>query len=232
MQDVARNSLKSQLEQLHVKEVASVDSIHRALQAVRGRTFDVILCGYEMKDGRTGQQFLEQGRVEGLIPHSKVFMMVTAHSIEEDVMAVAEWVPDDFIVRPFTPATLYARLVEATTKKFELREILGALDNNELQQVIDRCQNYLDTNSLRHRRYVQRIEAETYLRMEENSKAAQCFEEILSERVAPWAELGLGKALLRLGENDRAQRLLEHVAGTSRHHVDSLDSLARMYENA
>lgn len=106
--------------------------MHRALQAVRSRTFDIILCGFDLKDGRTGQQFLEQGRVEGILPHSKVFMMVTAHSIEEDVMAVAEWIPDDFIVRPFTPKTLYERLLEATTKKVELKDILLELDEQKL----------------------------------------------------------------------------------------------------
>lgn len=200
------------------------------MRLVRARMFSAILCDYHLGDGRNGQQFLEEARVSKTIRHSDVFMMVTGEKKYANVMAVAEYAPDDYLLKPFNADALDNRLMAAFQKKYELLDILAPLDKNDLAQVLKACDRNLASGSAKHRRTVERIRAETFLELERYEDAAHCYEDILHEKPQAWAELGLGRALLHLGEFDRSKALFEHVSETHPTYLKGHDFLADFHE--
>ena len=170
--------------------------------------------------------------MSGLVKYSQTFFMVTAERSYENVASVAEYVPDDYLLKPFTSDELEKRLVLSMEKKLDVRKVLSALDDGDASRALQAADEYLANPRSRNRKYVERLRAETCLRAGDYEKAAHCYEEILAERVVPWAELGLGKALYCLGDLDRAKELLRHVAETNPLYLESLDSLAQVHEAA
>ncbi len=124
-----------------------------------------------------------------IIRHSDVFMMVTAEKAYENVIAVAEYAPDDYLLKPFNANELDKRMMAAFRKKHELLDILEPLDREDLVAVLSACDRRLASDAARYRLTVERIRAETYLELERYEDAARCFEDILHEKPQAWAEL-------------------------------------------
>ena len=115
--------------------------------------------------------------------------MVTGERKYENVMAVAEYAPDDYVLKPYTATELENRIVHAAQKKHELSDILLPLDKNEYGKALLACDRRLEAKLPNYRTYVMRVRAETYAVLEEFEKSAAAFEEILKISPAPWAEL-------------------------------------------
>lgn len=227
-----RDMLRIHLSNLGIKQVRMAERIPDALREIKGRPFDVILCDYHLGDGRNGQQFLEELRTRDLIHLSEVFIMVTSEQQYKNVIAVAEYAPDDYLIKPFISNELEQRLLAAFEKKHALRAIFSAMDAKDFKKALDECQNYLRQGENRYLKYVERLRAECCLRGENYEHAAHYYEEILAERQVAWAELGLGKALHHIGEFDRATQLIEHVCQNNPMYLESYDSLAKVHEAA
>lgn len=186
-----RDMLRVHLSNIGVNDVSQTERVPDAMRAIRARAFSVILCDYNLGEGRNGQQFLEEARVAKAIRHSDVFMMVTAEKAYENVMAVAEYAPDDYLLKPFNANELDKRLIAAFRKKYELLDVLEPLDREDLAAVLSACDKRLASDSAKYRMTVERIGAETFLELERYEDAARCYEDILHEKPQAWAELGL-----------------------------------------
>ncbi|WP_247646653.1 tetratricopeptide repeat protein [Deefgea sp. CFH1-16] len=60
-------------------------------------------------------------------------------------------------------------------------------------------------------------------------QARLLFEEILSQRMIPWAKLGLAKALVRQGKKNQAEGALQAAIVEHAQYVDAYEELASMY---
>ncbi len=227
-----RDILRVHLSNLDISKVRMVERIADALREVSEREFDVILCDYHLSDGRTGQQFLEEIRTRKLVPQSRVFIMVTSEQVYANVMAVAEYAPDDYLIKPFVSTALEKRLLAAFEKKHALRKIFDAMDKDDHAKAFQACQLYLNSGEGKYQRYVERLRAECCLLGENYEHAAHYYEEILKAKPVAWAELGLGKALHHLGEFERATELIAHVCKQHPMYLEGYDSLAKVHEAA
>jgi DNA-binding response OmpR family regulator len=72
--------------------------------------YDVVLCDYNLGDGKNGQQVLEEARVRNLVLPSSVWLMVSAEKSVESVMGAAEHQPDAYLIKPITEGVLLTRL--------------------------------------------------------------------------------------------------------------------------
>jgi len=110
-----------------------------ALYRINNREpFDVILCDYILDEGssrsgrpKDGQHLLEECRHRRLIPTSCVFIMVTAERAYEQIFAVAELAPDDYLIKPLTPSSLSERLSRAYEPKLALKPLLDRFDESD-----------------------------------------------------------------------------------------------------
>lgn len=227
-----RDMLRIHLSNLGINKVRMAERIPDALREIREHAFDIILCDFHLGDGRNGQQFLEELRSRSLIRLSEVFIMVTSEQRYKNVIAVAEYLPDDYLVKPFVSNMLEQRILAAFEKKRTLRAIFSAMDAKDYKKAFEECQNYLRQGENNYRKYVERLRAECCLKGENYEYAAHYYEEILAERPVAWAELGLGKALHQLGEFDRAAQLINHVCKNNPLYLESYDSLAKVHEAA
>src|SRR5512135_95875 len=75
-----RSSLRSQLASLMMEQVAVVGSVRDALEQLKKRKFDIILCDYYLGGNTDGQQFLEFLRSSNIISRATLFIMVTAET--------------------------------------------------------------------------------------------------------------------------------------------------------
>ncbi len=101
--------------------------------------------------------------MNGLISHEVIVVMVTAERGYENVMAIVEHIPDDYLIKPCSAEQLYKSITKAASKKQDLSRIYQALDGKEYTQAIFLCDDYLKNQEAKNRLYVERIRAETYL---------------------------------------------------------------------
>lgn len=99
-----------------------------AVTALQAERHDLVLCDYNLGDGRDGQQVLEQARHRGLLPRCNLFVMVTAENTADMVMGSLECQPDGTLSKPVTRATLQVRLRKLLEKRKELLDIYEAAD--------------------------------------------------------------------------------------------------------
>ncbi|HET8706876.1 MAG TPA: response regulator, partial [Pseudomonadales bacterium] len=95
-----RTQLKSMLERMNLRNVEVVVNGEEAIERLKARQFDIILCDYELGRGKDGSQVLEEARVENLLKSSAVFVMITAAQTVEMVMGALEYEPDGYIAKP------------------------------------------------------------------------------------------------------------------------------------
>ena len=116
-QPAARDSLRICAQSMGAFSVEFSVGYQDAISRIRARTPDIILCDYELSEDRSGQQLLEELRRQGMLPEETVFMMVTAEQSYEQVVAAVELVPDDYIIKPFSPDRLKFRLDRVLRRK-------------------------------------------------------------------------------------------------------------------
>lgn len=114
---MARESLRAIAQTVGAFAVDFAPGYQDAIFKIRNNTPDIILCDYMLGDGRSGQQLLEELRRFDLLPDETIFMMVTGEQSYEQVVAAVELVPDDYIIKPFSPDKLLLRLDRVAAKK-------------------------------------------------------------------------------------------------------------------
>jgi DNA-binding response OmpR family regulator len=110
-----------------------------ALKALLLETYDVVICDYNLGDGRDGQQVLEEARHFGYLGYASVFFMVIAESSLPMVLGVLEQQPDEYMIKPINQEVLYHRLESAIRCKRQLRVIDEALEQYDIESAIACC---------------------------------------------------------------------------------------------
>ena len=105
-----RSSLRSQIGSLGCDNVTVSGTVKEALERFRDERFDVILCDYYLAGGTDGQQFLEYLRTRNLIGRGALFIMVTAESKIENVVAARQAGVNNYIVKPFSAEILKSKI--------------------------------------------------------------------------------------------------------------------------
>lgn len=210
----------------HVTQVARVKDARLLLERER---FDIVLCNREFEGSDySGQDLLDELRRERLLPHSTVFLMVTAQASYIQVMEAAESALDGFLVRPYTAAALGARLLEARNRKRELGDVLRALDAGENETALVRAVKRFQDKAP-YWVYCGRLAAELLLTMERPTDACKLFERLSQQFPdATWARLGLARALLAQGDNGGARTTVAAALTQDAGSADAHDLMGRL----
>ncbi len=124
-----RSVLRNMLTSFGVTKIDMAVNGKEAIKLIEQKRFDVILCDYNLGEGRDGQQVLEEIRHRKLIGVGSVFVMVTAENTRVMVMGAVEYEPDSYLTKPFTKNLLGKRLNRLLTKKADLIQIEHAINN-------------------------------------------------------------------------------------------------------
>jgi two-component system chemotaxis response regulator CheY len=104
-----RRILRNLLEQLGFKNVDEADSGSVALEKLRtGKSYGLVISDWNMEP-MTGLQLLKEVRADMKLKGTP-FIMVTAESKTENVVAAKEAGVNNYIVKPFNAATLKQKI--------------------------------------------------------------------------------------------------------------------------
>ena len=220
------------------KSVDQAVSYSDALYRINNREpFDVILCDYILDDGerksgkpKDGQHLLEECRHRRLIPTSCVFIMVTAERAYEQIFAVAELAPDDYLIKPLTPSILSERLARAYEKKQALKPLTDHFDASAYKACLDAAQAML-AGKTPYALDCLRLIGECLLKLNRNEEAHQHYNNVLVDYPRlPWARLGAARTYFALDRYDESRDLLESLIIENGDFCQAHDLLAHAHE--
>lgn len=223
-----RSMLRSMLSAYNAEDITEATNGIDAVEKLSSKTYDVILCDYNLGNGKDGQQVLEEAKELGLIPYSTVYIMTTAENTSEMVMGAVEYQPDDYLSKPFTKEVLISRLKILVEKKSELKPVANAVQLKDYDTAYLLCEKLLEKES-KNRNDILKIQSDIALDMEAYDKAEAIFAAVLQERELPWAKLGLGKVFYSTEKYQEAATILEQLIEENPNYVFAHDCLAKVY---
>jgi DNA-binding response OmpR family regulator/Tfp pilus assembly protein PilF len=220
-----RNALRLTLTNFGITRVQMAANAAEAIFQIKSKDYDFILCDFNLGDGRDGQQLLEELRHGNLISLETVFMMVTAESFYEKVVATAELAPDDYMIKPFSAEVLRNRLEGILLRKRAFREVYRHFLAQDLDAAVAACDDLIRTRP----KYVVdalRFKGELLVTLGRLDEAEALYQQVIRMRAIPWARLGLARALHLQKKEDAAEEELRDVLDHAPEMVAAYDLLA------
>lgn len=228
-QPTARDALRTIAQTVGAFAVEFAANYQDALYRIRNNTPDIILCDYMLGDGRSGQQLLEELRRFGLLADETVFMMVTGEQSYEQVVSAVELVPDDYIIKPFSPDKLLLRLERILAKKEFFAEYYREKRRQEFERALAILEAKRDSEAARPYRFeILRQRAEVMLAKGDAAAAEAAYRSILDAGEFPWARAGVARSLEHQDRLTEARAEIDRVVASTPHYFDAADVKARI----
>lgn len=228
-QPLAREGLRAIAQTVGAFAVEFASNYQDGIYRIRNNTPDIILCDYVLGDGRSGQQLLEELRRFNLLPDETIFMMVTGEQSYEQVVAAVELVPDDYIIKPFSPERLLLRLDRILAKKRFFAAYYKEKRAQEYARALAILEAQRDSEAGRPYRFeILRQQAEVHLAAGDPEAAEATYRDILDNYEFPWARAGVAKALHRQNRLSEAREEIDRVVADTPHYFDASDLKANI----
>lgn len=225
-----RSLLREMLRTFGSRNIDTATNGREAIGLLEKNKYDVVLCDYNLGSGKTGQHILEEAKHRNLIGLATAWIIITAEKTADLVFGAAEYMPDDYIIKPVNEATMKGRLEKVLARKEMLVDIEKAARDKDYERTVALCDRALASG--KNVTELQRIKTGTLLTMGRYDRAQQEFEQILAKRDVPWARTGLGKAFFYKDELARAQQLFREVIDGNPAYLEAHDWLAKAHEKA
>lgn len=224
-----RQLLRESLRSLGARNIDQASSGGEAMSMLARIRYDVVLCDFNLGEGKNGQQVLEEARFHNLLLPSSVWMMVSAEKNVESVMGAAEHQPDAYLIKPITEGMLLTRLNRVWHRKQVFRGIDQAYADKDYLRAARLCDEQIEANKV-HETELLRMKATLMLKSGEPEKAREVYERVLKEREYQWARSGLAKIRMANGEFEQARQIFQGVIAENRYYIDAYDQMARAYQ--
>jgi tetratricopeptide (TPR) repeat protein len=225
-----RQLLRESLRSLGAKNIDQASSGGEAMALLARIRYDVVLCDYNLGDGKNGQQVLEEARVRNLVNPSTVWLMVSAEKSVESVMGAAEHQPDAYLIKPITEGVLLTRLNRVWHKKQVFRMIDQACAEKDYLRAASLCDDQIAIDKV-HELELLRMKAKLMEKSGQPTRAREVYERVLEQREYQWARAGLAKIRLANGEFEQARQAFQGVIAENRYYIEAYDQLALSYQN-
>jgi len=224
-----RMMLRTILEPLTPEFIKLAQNGEEALELMEAHSFDIIFCDYNLGKGKDGQQVLEEAKHRQLISYSTIYIMVTAENTSEMVMGAIDYLPDDYISKPFNRTVIHGRLQKIMDKKTNLIEISKAISEKNYKRVVTLCDQLL-INKPSNKMDILKVKGEMLLKLGNYAAAVDFYEDIIEQRDIPWAYLSLARANYMQEKYLEALETLEELVRENPSNVAAYDLLADIHE--
>ena len=224
-----RVMLRTMVEPLAPEMIKLAQNGEDAIECLENNKFDVVFCDYNLGKGKDGQQVLEEAKHRELLSYDSIYMMCTAENTSEMVMGAIDYLPDDYISKPFNRTVIHARLKKQLEKKENLKDISKAMADKNHKKAIAYCDKLLQDNPP-NRLDLLKIKGDLLTTLGNYEIAADLYEDIIEERDIPWAYLSLGKVRYLQDDFDEALEVFEGLVKENSSNVAAYDWLAKTYE--
>jgi DNA-binding response OmpR family regulator/Tfp pilus assembly protein PilF len=227
-----RSSLQATLSQASINRIDYASNAAAAVRLLNTRSFDIILCEYELGDGvsgQDGQQLLEDLRRNKLIGPATIFIMLTAEAVLSKVVGTAELTPADYILKPFTLDLLGSRIARAIERRRVFMPAYQWLEQGRQHEAIEACLAG-ESDNPRYSADFARLRAELHLQLGQAEQAEQIYLDAISAHGADWAHFGLARALFARQRYQEARDSLSELISHNPRLMAAYDMLAKTHE--
>tara|TARA_R110002074_G_scaffold402247_1_gene605502 strand:+ start:50204 stop:51838 length:1635 start_codon:yes stop_codon:yes gene_type:complete len=224
-----RVMLRTMIEPLAPAMIKLAQNGEDAIECLINNKFDVVFCDYNLGKGKDGQQILEEAKHRELLSYDSIYIMCTAENTADMVMGAIDYLPDDYISKPFNRAVIHTRLKKQIEKKENLSSISKAMADKNYKKAIIGCDKLLKNKPV-NRLDLLKIKGELLTKLGNYEIAVDIYENIIEERDIPWAYLSLGKVRYLQGNYDEALEVFEGLIKENPSNVAAYDCLAKTYE--
>ena len=225
MHTLLRQTLKSCGASSKFIDTASTGA--EAVRQLEKKKYDVVLCDYNLGEGKTGQNILEEAKYRQLIGPACAWLMITAEKTNDIFMGTAEAQPDDYLLKPITAGSLKLRLAKIWNKKKAFIEIAAAVAAYDFPGAIKLCDQRLEFDEANAVDLL-KLKAKLLLDSGNADGARRTFEKVVLERNLPWAKVGLAKVKFQEGDLAGAKSMLENVVAGNPYYLEAYDWLTRV----
>ncbi|MFZ2404534.1 MAG: response regulator [Methylobacter sp.] len=229
-QAIIRETIKHILYSLGARHIVEAGTGINGIVEMRRVPFDIVLCDYNLGDGKNGQQVLEEAKHFKLLPFNAVFIMITVEQSKNMVLSALDCKPDDYLIKPFNRLQLSTRIERCIARKEYLASIEREIDIGNIYLAIQNCEKLLQQDNKKTHLHVLKIRAELALLIRDFKSAKRIYQEILQERDLPWAKLGLIVIVFLEGNHEQAVDSLKQYIEQYPMMLEAYDWLAKSYE--
>ncbi len=227
----ARQTLRNMLSVCDLKKIKEAGSAIEAVKVLESHKIDIVLSDYNLGGGRDGQQLYEELMERKLVNESTIYLMITGERSYESVVRAAELAPDDYVLKPFTPAVIYSRIERAFIKKSSLLPVISLMLEGRWEDAVTECNRQLTgTPKPRHPLELFRLKGDCLLKLNRTDDAQSLFEQVLASYKLPWAEYGIARIARMRGQLLVAATKLQQIVKESPYFIKARDELADVYE--
>ncbi|MGZ3184655.1 MAG: response regulator [Telluria sp.] len=223
-----RSSIHNMLNLCGLTQIDHASGSNAAIKSVGLKSYDLILCEYDLDGGQDGQQLLEDMRHHKLISLGTMFFMVTAEGNYGKVVSAAELAPTDYILKPFTADLLLERIGRALEKRNIFLPVYQLMEGGMQREAIAACIEGMKANP-RYAIDFMRLRAELHMFLGEPEEAEPIYKQLFEAKAIAWARLGLAKTLFMRDRFLEAQSILEELVDNNKKFVDAYDWLAKTH---
>lgn len=221
-----RSMIRSMLVSYGVSRMDMAANGKDAVNLLSKGNYDVILCDYNLGDGKDGQQVLEEARDKNYIRYDTAFLMLTAENTMEMVMGAVEYLPDDYLSKPFNKDMLRSRLEKVIERKMELADVVKKYQKGLYGEALEICDKKIEHNP-RSATEILKFKAEILMKTARYEEAGAIYEKILAKRDVPWAMVGLGKVRFHAHQYLDAKNIFQRIIEINKTHMEAYDWLAK-----
>ncbi len=227
---VMRKAMKGILHTLGAHAIVEAEDGITAINAMKQQNFDIVLCDYNLGEGKNGQQILEEARYKKLISFNSLFIIVTAHHNARFVLSTIENKPDEYLAKPFNAQQLLMRLEKCYARKQILYVVEREIEQGNLARAIHFCDQLIDQNNKAFRSQLLKIRADLAIKTGDFDKATSIYQEVLTQRELSWARLGTGIVAFFQSEYEQAITIFQELIVQNPMLMECYDWLADSYQ--
>ena len=228
-QALAQNYLRFALEKMGYTQVQFTDRAQTALQLCKDRQFDLIICSFNLQQGKDGYQLYEELKVRRIQKLSTGFIFISAETDPSLVYSVLELQPDEFLAKPYTMRDLQTRIERVLRRKQDLLPVYQWMEQGRY----DRALQQLDTMLAQGQAaklvpVLLRLKGDLLLELADYDKAQQFFQSVFAVQPFNWARMGQIKALLAQGKTSEADQQMQLLEMKGETKLFALEQLAEL----
>ncbi len=222
-----RGSLSRTLKTFGVSTVDTAADGQDAIKLCSNKSYDIVLCDYNLGSGKDGQQILEEVRFLRVLLMTSLFVMITGESARHMVLGALECQPDDYITKPYTQQSLKVRLNKAIIRHEALIHIKRAISKGNYKQALDYC-NEMIAEGHRYSADCLKMKGQLHFLLKQLNEAKEVYESVLGKKPVVWAKLGMAKTQIELGNLDAAEGVLKEIIDEDERYVEAHDMMAEV----
>lgn len=228
-QSLTQSYLRYALEQLGYHNLSYADKAQTALNLCKQNSYDLIVCGYNLAQGKDGYQLFEELKLSGLQKLSCGLLFISADTDPQLVHSVLELQPDEFLAKPFVIRDLQQRIERLLKRKQLLRPIYEQLELQQYTKALQLLNQQLTQPEL-HKLFplLLKLKGDILLQTHDYAAAELFFAAMLQVQPFSWARMGRVRCMLHREAEQEAFTELERLLARSDTRLFALDCLAEL----